>query len=75
MRIVKLVRYKIEMSAHGDPAVGRSAVGEINENTYKFYTNRFVVLRNFIPKEIIEFTMDVWKTIEAQPELLSLIHI
>ena len=73
MRIVKLVRYKIEMSAHGDPAVGRSAVGEINENTYKFYTNRFVVLRNFIPKEIIEFTMDVWKTIEAQPELNSII--
>ena len=62
------MRYKIDMYQNGDPSM-RNAVGEINENTYKFYTNRFVVLRNFIPKEIIEFTMDVWKTIEAQPEL------
>lgn len=66
MRIVKLVRYRVEIQTDL-----RDAVGEINENTYKFYTDRYVVLRNFIPKEIIEYSMDVWKTIEAQPELNS----
>ncbi len=64
MRIVKLVRYRLEI-----PTEPRTAVGEINENTYKFYTDRYVVLRNFIPKEIIEYSMDVWRTIESQPEL------
>ena len=34
-----------------------------------FMENRYLVLKNFIPQEIIDMAMDVWKTIEAQPNV------
>lgn len=42
--------------------------GWTNKETRDFHENRFVVLRNFIPKDIINMTLDTWKTIEANPE-------
>jgi hypothetical protein len=41
--------------------------GWTTKETKDFYDNRFVVLRNFIPKDIINMTLDTWKTIEANP--------
>jgi hypothetical protein len=35
-----------------------------NKLTQEFIDNRFVVLRNFIPQEVIDMTLDSWKTIE-----------
>jgi len=35
-----------------------------NEMTWEFMQNGYVVLRNFIPKDIIKMTLDSWKTIE-----------
>lgn len=35
-----------------------------NEVTWEFMQNGYVVLRNFIPKDIIKMTLDAWKTIE-----------
>lgn len=43
--------------------------GWTNEETISFMENRYVVLRNFVPKEILEMGMDVWKTIENQKHL------
>lgn len=43
--------------------------GWTNEETMFFMENGYLVLKNFIPKEVIEMTMDVWKTIEHQPHM------
>ena len=42
--------------------------GWTNEITREFQTKGYVVLRNFIPKEVIDMTMDSWKTIELNKE-------
>ena len=42
--------------------------GWTTRETRDFHENRFVVLRNFIPKDIINMTLDTWKTIEANPD-------
>lgn len=41
--------------------------GTINKTTYEYINNGFSVIRNAIPKEIIEFALDTWKTMETQP--------
>ena len=38
--------------------------GKTNQTTLDFVNNRYVVLRDFIPKEIIRMTMDNWRCIE-----------
>ncbi len=43
--------------------------GWTNEETMFFMENRYLVLKNFVPKEVIEMAMDVWKTIEHQPHM------
>ena len=50
------------------PNYGKTASGEMNDETVSFIQNRFVVYRNFIPKELINFAMDTWKTIEETSE-------
>lgn len=45
--------------------------GKTNKLTREFIENRFVVLRNFIPKDIITMTLDTWKTIENNPNYNS----
>ena len=40
-----------------------------NRLTADFVKNRYVVLRNFIPKDIINFTMDCWKATEHKREV------
>ena len=42
--------------------------GWTTRETRDFHENRYVVLRNFIPKDIINMTLDTWKTIEANPD-------
>ena len=44
-----------------------------NQLTADFINNRYVVLRDFIDKDIITFALDSWKTVEHNPELLDLI--
>lgn len=65
-RIVTLVPYKVTYKK--GPNYGKDANGVMNDDTVKFIKDRYVVLRNVIPKEIITFALDTWKTIEAYPE-------
>ncbi len=44
-----------------------------NQFTADFITNRYVVLRDFVPKDIITFALDTWKTVEHNPEWLDII--
>jgi len=39
-----------------------------NNITQRFVNDRFVVLRNFIPKHVIDLTLDSWKVVENNPE-------
>lgn len=57
----KTVRYKVQ---EGDTVT----FGVTNPDTMHFYEHRYVVLRDFIPKEVMTLALDVWKTIEAQPQ-------
>ena len=42
----------------------RPVTGKTNKETLQFMKGRYLVLKDFIPKEIIDFTMDVIKTME-----------
>ena len=42
--------------------------GKTNPETWKLMKEGYVVLKNFIPKDIIEFTMDSWKVMELDHE-------
>ena len=42
--------------------------GKTNQTTLDFVNNRYVVLKDFIPKEIINMTMDTWRCIENDEE-------
>ena len=68
----KIVRIEQTSSAEGteiNTPDGKVTVkGWTNEITREFQTQGYVVLRNFIPKEIIDMTMDSWKTIELNKE-------
>ena len=65
-RIVTLVPYKVTWKE--GPNYGKDAVGVMNDDTVNFIRDRYVVLRNVIPKDMIEFALNTWKTIEAFPE-------
>ena len=65
-RIVTLVPYKVTFK--DGPNYGKDAHGIMNDDTVKLIQDRYVVLRNFIPKEITDFTLDTWKTIEPWPD-------
>ena len=65
MRTVKPVPYNVTMK--NGPNYGKTVKGVFNDHTHQFITEGYTVFRNFIPKEMIEFSMDVWKTIEHHP--------
>ena len=44
-----------------------------NKLTKQFIQNRYIVLKNFYDKEIIDITLDGWKTIEHNPELYKIV--
>ena len=45
---------------------GETMTGRISPVTMNFMENGYVVLKNFIPKEIITMTLDAWKVIENE---------
>ena len=69
----KNVRIEVNSEPEGAEASNSSdgkvrVKGWTNDITREFQTQGYVVLRNFIPKEIIDMTMDSWKTIEHNPK-------
>ena len=39
----------------------KNSKGTTTPETWKFMKDRYVVLKNFIPKEIIDMAMDMWQ--------------
>lgn len=56
----KTVKYRVKNST----AKLEDAI--TNETTWNLMTKGYVVLKNFIPKDIIEMTLDNWKAFETQ---------
>ena len=46
----------------------KSLTGTTNPETWSLMKDRFVVLRNFIPKEITDMSLNTWKTIEGNKQ-------
>ena len=46
----------------------KKVMGRTNPETWQFMKERYVVLRNFIPKDIINMCLDTWKTTEGNPD-------
>ena len=46
----------------------KKVMGRTNPETWQFMKERYVVLRNFIPKDIINMCLDTWKTTESNPD-------
>jgi len=61
---VKLAQYdqrvKVDMN-------GVDYSGFMNETTRKFIENRYVVIRNIIPQDLLQFVNDTWKVMEQHP--------
>lgn len=69
----KTVKYVFEDTDMNGEKVGdyKPAFGHTNPETWKFMKDRYVVLRNFIPKDILTFALDTWKTIEHNEDLFD----
>ena len=48
---------------------GVNFTGTFSKETKQFIDNKYVVLRKFIPQDLIDLTLDTWKTIENDPEI------
>ena len=49
---------------YGSEKGGKKVSGKTTPETWALWKDRYVVLRNFIPKEIINMRLDAWKTVE-----------
>lgn len=69
MKTAKLARFdkKITQKYQED---GKSIpyAGYTDQNTIDFVENRYILLKDFIPKEILTMTLDAWKVIENNPK-------
>lgn len=55
----KTVKYKVY-----DQETDKYITGSTNQLTWQLMKNRYVVLRDFLPKEIIDMAMDMWRSDE-----------
>ena len=55
----KTVKYKMY-----DRVAKKWLTGSTNKHTWQFMKNKYVVFRDFLPKEMIQMSMDMWKTDE-----------
>jgi len=74
-KIVKRVRFEDKtidyINTSDDPSrtiTSKSLTGTTNPETWSLMKDRFVVLRNFIPKEITDMSLNTWKTIEGNKQ-------
>ena len=55
----KTVKYKF-----WDEETDKYITGSTNELTWQLMKNRYVVLRDFLPKELRDMAMDMWRSCE-----------
>jgi len=61
----KTVDYKVVYTGRQEePKYEKNLRGATNPITWQFMKNRYVVLKDFLPKDMITFSMDIWKSHE-----------
>jgi len=78
MRSVMPVQYKdktVKIQTVEDDPKAKPVIGWTNEETLQFMEKGYVVLKKFIPQEVIDMTMDVWKTIEHNERVHDAVFI
>jgi len=69
----RTVEYYIENAVQSEK--GKIIEGRTNPDTWKLMKEGYVVLRNFIPKDIITFALDTWKRMELDPEMSEHLYL
>lgn len=70
-KIVKHVRFEDKTIEYIDKETGEK--GKTTPKTWKLMKDGYVVIKDFIPKEIIDFCLDSWKTVEYDPKKYEVI--
>ena len=68
----RTIQYVVEGAISEDIKKGKGGTvltGSTNPETWQFMKEGYVILRNFIPKDIINMTLDTWKRMELDPEM------
>ena len=68
----RTIEYEIQDALAGDISKGKGSDklrGRTNPETWQLMKQGYVVLKNFIPKDIIDMTMDTWLRMELDPEM------
>ena len=60
----KTVEYYMDARVHESHDDTTKIRGRTNPETWQLMKNRYVVLKNFLPKEMIRFAMDTWRVDE-----------
>ena len=68
----RTINYVVEDAIAGEIKKGKGSdtlTGSTNPETWQFMKEGYIVLRDFIPKDIIRMTMDTWKRMELDPKM------
>jgi hypothetical protein len=77
----RTIQYVVEDAISEDIKKGKGGTvlaGSTNPETWKFMKEGYVILRDFIPKDIITMAMDTWLRMELDPQMsehLELEHL
>ena len=67
----RTIDYIVKDAISGD----KTLTGKTNPETWQLMKEGYVVLKNFIPKDIINMTMDTWKSMELDPKNNPLMEV
>ncbi len=62
----KTIEYYMDARVHESHEHKTKIRGRTNPETWQFMKERYVVLRDFLPKEMIRFAMDIWRADEER---------
>ena len=68
----RTIQYIVENAISEDIKKGKGGTvlaGSTNPETWKFMKEGYVILRDFIPKDIINMALDAWKRMELDPDM------
>tara|TARA_B100001113_G_scaffold329657_1_gene304673 strand:- start:368 stop:1435 length:1068 start_codon:yes stop_codon:yes gene_type:complete len=71
----RTIEYTVVDSIQADGLKNKDLTGRTNPQTWKLMKEGYVVLKNFIPKEIVNMTMDSWKRMELDPEMSQHLYL
>lgn len=71
----KTVKYIVKNAVASYNGKKGDVEGATNPETWKLMKDGYVVLKNFIPKDVIEMTLDAWKVMELDPKMQEHLYL